>query len=274
MANTRCFDSYNASLSASDLSREKKQKTIFNEMRKNVQQFNTGNPVKNNGSNYNKSTKINSSCDISGGYVEFAESYVILDNVSKGAALCIPPTSIHTPVDTIQTTLCSNLCSNTFGDGFQDTGNEAGDGQNVVISGVTIVNSKLSVYDASANALLQKLETNANKNSFTSTLTAGFYAAGSSGQSYDLGIGADRYRHATFLGSCDTTIYTDPLFVFQYSSNNTTWFSDGIEPDFFLIDLSNNQFCFQRSNVPTRYVRPYIVNDTSFNEFQIGLTKN
>lgn len=274
MANTRCFDSYNASLSASDLSREKKQKTIFNELRKNVQQFNTGNPVKKDGAKYNKTTKVNSTCDISGGYVEFAESYVILDNVSKGAALCIPPTPIHTQVDTIQTTLCSNLCSNTFGDGFQDTGGKSVDNQYVVISGVTIVNSKLSVYDASANALLQKLETNANKNAFTSTLTAGFYAAGSSGQSYDMGIGSDRYRNATFLGSCDTTVYTTPLFVFQYSSNNTTWFSDGIEPDFFKINGTTSQFCFQRSNVPTRYVRPYIVNDISFNNFQIGLTKN
>jgi hypothetical protein len=271
MANTRCFDSYNAKLSSSDLSREKKQKTIYNELLKNVQQFNTGNPVKNNGVKYNKNTKVNSSCDISGGYVEFAESYVILDNVSKGAALCKP---LETPVDTIQTTLCSNLCSNTFDDGFQDTGNEIGDGQSVVISGVTIVNSNLSVYDASANALLQKLETNANKNAYTDTLTAGFYAAGSSGESYDMGIMMDRYRNATFLGSCDTTVYTTPLFVFQYSINNTTWFSDGIEPDFFQIDLSNNQFCFQRSNVPTRYVRPYIVNDISFNNFQIGLTKN
>jgi hypothetical protein len=274
MANTRCFDSYNASLSASDLSREKKQKTIYNEMRRNVQQFNTGNPVKNNGAKYNKNTIVNSTCDISSGYVEFAESYVILDNVSQGAALCIPPTPIHTPLDKIQSTLCSNLCSNTFDDGFQDTGTQGGDGQSVVISGVTVVNSNLSVYDAAANALLQKLETNANKNSFTSTLTAGFKAANTAGQSFDLGTGSDRYRNATFLGSCNTTIYTDPMFVFQYSSNNTTWFSDGVEPDFFQIDLNNSQFCFQRSNVPTRYVRPYFVNNISFNEFQIGLTKN
>jgi hypothetical protein len=271
MANTRCFDSYNASLSASDLSREKKQKTIFNEMLKNVQQFNTGDPVKNNGAKYNKSTKVNSSCDISGGHVEFAQSYVILDNVDKGAALCLPQ---PIPVETIQSTPCSNLCSNTFDDGFQDIGGGSGDGQNVVISGVTIVNSNLSVYDASANDLLKKLETNANKNSFTSILTAGFYAAGTAGQSYDLGTDSDRYRNATFLGSCDTTIYTTPLFVFQYSTNNTTWFSDGIEPAFFQINGTTLQFCFQRSNVPTRYVRPYFVNNTSFNNFQIGLTKN
>lgn len=277
MANTRCFDSYNAKLSASDLSREKKQKTIYNEIRQNVQQFNTGNPVKKDGNQYNKNTKVNSTCDISSGYVEFAESYVILENVNQGAVLCIPPIPpIHTPIDTIQTTLCSNLCSNTFDTGFQDTG-ESGEGQSVVISGVTVVDSKLSVFDASANAYLQALNTNANKNSFTDTLVSGFYAAGSAGQSYDIGTGPDRYRNATFLGSCDTTVYINPLFVFQYNqdaTNTNWWFSDGTEPDFFQIDVSNNQFCFQRSNVPTRYVRPYFVNDTSFNEFQIVLSKN
>jgi protease II len=55
MANTRCFDSVNKSiLSASELSSEKRQQTIYTEIQKNVQQFNTANPVKNNGKKYNR----------------------------------------------------------------------------------------------------------------------------------------------------------------------------------------------------------------------------
>jgi hypothetical protein len=185
---------------------------------------------------------------------------------------------ISTPIDKNQTTLnsnlCRNLCSNTFDQNFHDTGGESGEGQSVVINGVAIIDEKLTVFDASANALLQALETNANKDSFTSTLTAGFYAAGSAGQSFDMGVGVDRYRNATFLGSCDTTVYTNPLFVFQYNSNAASWFSDGIEPDFFPINATTLQFCFQRSNVPTRFIRPYFVTDCSLNEFQLVLTKN
>ncbi len=107
MANTRCFDSYNAKLSASDLSREKKQKTIYNEIQKNVQQFNTGNPVKNNGNQYNKNTRVNSSCDISSGYVEFANSYSLLNSVKQGAAL-VYPVQVSTPK---YESWCGNLYS-------------------------------------------------------------------------------------------------------------------------------------------------------------------
>ena len=96
MANTRCFDSYNESLSASDLSREKKQKTIYNEIRKNVQQFNTGNPVKKDGSKYNNNTSVNRTCDISSGYVETAKNYELLADVKNGAAL-VYPVQVSTP---------------------------------------------------------------------------------------------------------------------------------------------------------------------------------
>ena len=252
----RCFDSAKSILSASELSSEKRQQAIYSEIHRNVQQFNTANPVKENGKTYNRTTQINSTCDISSGYVEVAASYEVLMDVHDGAALCYPAL---VPTEE-PTTLCSNLCANTFESGFQDTGGE---------------NSEITlVFDASANAALQNLDTNANKDSFVATLTPGFYAATSAGASFDLGLGPNRYRNATFLGSCDTTTYTNPLFVFQYSTDNTNWFSDGIEPDFFASNATTLQFCFQRSNVPTRFVRPYFVTDVSFNEIQIILSKN
>jgi hypothetical protein len=119
MANIRCFDSRNKNiLTASESSSEKKQQTIFNEIQSNIKKFNTANPVKNNGSIY-RNTIVNSTCDISSGYVQFAESYALLAEVRAGAALCFP-VQISTPFDRVQTKLCPNLCNNTFNTGFQD----------------------------------------------------------------------------------------------------------------------------------------------------------
>jgi protease II len=121
MANTRCFDSANNSiLSASELSSEKRQQTIYTEIQKNIQHFQTANPVKKNGKKYNRNTIVNSTCDISSGYVEVARSYALLMDVKDGAATCYPVV-VSTPIDSIQSTLCSNLCGNTFDQGFQDT---------------------------------------------------------------------------------------------------------------------------------------------------------
>ena len=261
MANTRCFDSANKSiLSASELSSEKRQQTIYTEIQKNVQRFNTANPVKKNGKEYNRNTVVNSTCDISSGYVEVAKSYEVLTDVKDGAATCYPVV-VSTPIDSIQTTLCSNLCGNTFAQGFQDTGGDNSEAQRV--------------FDASANAHLANLDTNANKDAFLGTVTAGFHAAGTAAsQSFDMLTGPDRYRNATFLGQCDTTTYTNPLFVFQYSTDTTNWFSDGVEASYLQVNPTTLAFCFQRSNVPTRYVRPYFVTDTSLNTFQVILTKN
>ena len=209
----------------------------------------------------NRNTIVNSTCDISSGYVEVAKSYEVLADVKDGATTCYPVV-VSTPIDSIQTNLCSNLCGNTFDSGFQDTGGDNSEVQRV--------------FDASANAHLVNLDTNANKDAFIASLTAGFYATGTAGSSVDLLTGVNRYRNATFLGSCDTTTYTNPQFVFQFSTSNTTntWFSDGVEPSYFTASATKLEFCFQRSNVPTRYVRPYFVTDTSLNAFQVILTKN
>ena len=94
--NNRCFKSYNTVLSASERSSEKRKKTIYNELQKNVKQLNTANPIKKNGDTYNINTKINPTCDISYGYVEYAASYELLQDVKQGAQL-IYPQQISTP---------------------------------------------------------------------------------------------------------------------------------------------------------------------------------
>jgi len=251
MANTRCFDSTKSILSASELSSEKRQQVIYNEIQQNVQKFNTGNPVKNNGKKYNRNTIINQTCDISSGYVDVAKSYTILTDVKDGAGLCYPVT-VSTPIDSIQTTLCTNLCSNTFDSGFQDTG-ESGD------------------------SALQNLDTNANKDSAWTDISSNILvSSGNVLPAFSLGTGVDRYRNATFLGSCDILPPnpTTPMFVIQFSQDKVNWYSDGVEPSFFAINGTTLQFCFQRSNVPSLWVRLYMVNNTYFNDVQLLLTKN
>jgi hypothetical protein len=259
MANIRCFDSSKPNLTASELSREKKKQIIYNEIRQNVQQFNTANPMKLNGNEYNSQTIINTTCDISFGSLEYAESYAVLDDVREGAGLC-NPVIITTPITTVQYAACSNICSDTFANGFQDTGQTG----------------ELAVYDASANEYLQNLDTNANLTTSVIIITTLTYAASEfTTQTLSLGTGALRFRNATFLGSCDATApNNDPMFVIQYSTDNSTWFSDGIEPSFFQITPTSWQFCFQRSNVPTRYIRLFFVNATTFTSLQLVLTKN
>jgi len=158
MANIRCFDSSKPNLTASELSNEKRKQIIYNEIRQNVEHFNTANPVKQNGKEYNSQTIVNPTCDISFGYVEYAESYAILDDVREGAALC-NPVQISTPITTVQYAACTNICSNTFANGFQDTG-QTGGGSIVSIDNVqTTVNEELKVSDATTHQTLQQIET-------------------------------------------------------------------------------------------------------------------
>lgn len=106
----RCFKSFNTMLSSSESSREKRQKTIYNELQKNIQELNTANPTKKNGLTYNKNTKINPTCDISNGYVETAASYDILNNVNHGADL-VYPNIVSTPK---YESWCGNLYSTNY----------------------------------------------------------------------------------------------------------------------------------------------------------------
>ena len=276
MANIRCFDSSKPNLTASELSRGKKKKIIYNEIRENVKEFNTANPTKQNGKEYNSQTIVNTTCDISFGSLEYAESYAVLDDIREGAGLC-NPVIITTPITTVQYAACRNICSNTFANGFQDTG-QTGGGSIVSIDNVNTTLNQLMVSDATTHQYLQNLDTNANLTTSVIAIPTLTYAASQfTTQTLSLGTGPLRYRNATFLGSCNATTapYTNPMFVIQYSTTGTgNWFSDGIEPSFFVNTTADWQFCFQRSNVPTQYVRLFFVNATTFTSLQLVLTKN
>ena len=61
-----------------------------------MQELNTANPLKNNGSKYNINTKINTTCDISNGFVDIATNYQIKNDVKQGAKI-IYPSQVATP---------------------------------------------------------------------------------------------------------------------------------------------------------------------------------
>ncbi len=108
MANNRCFDSFNATnLSARERSSEKRNATIYNEIRQNIIKLNSGNPVKRNGFKYNKNSIVNTTCDISSGFVNVASSYEIRTNIKQGAEQ-IYPVQISTPK---YQSWCGNLYS-------------------------------------------------------------------------------------------------------------------------------------------------------------------
>ena len=110
MASNRCFDSFNPKLSASDRSAEKRSTAIYNEIRLNVEQLHTGNPVKKNGYYYNGATQVNPTCDISSGYVDVAASYELRADIKQGASL-IYPAPVTTPK---YESWCGNLYSENY----------------------------------------------------------------------------------------------------------------------------------------------------------------
>jgi hypothetical protein len=84
MAYIRAFDNPSIlKLSSSDLSIRRRDKTIFNEIRQNVDNLITNNPVKENGYTYSN-VKINVTCDISGGSVEYVDTYEKKSSISNG----------------------------------------------------------------------------------------------------------------------------------------------------------------------------------------------
>ena len=110
MASNRCFDSFNPKLSASDRSTEKRTAAIYNEIRLNVEQLNTANPLKTNGYKYNLTTVVNQTCDISSGYVSVANSYELRADVKQGASQ-IYPVQVSTPK---YESWCGNLYSENY----------------------------------------------------------------------------------------------------------------------------------------------------------------
>lgn len=96
MANTRCYDSFNTILSASERSAKKRKTAIFTEVKKNIGALNTANPVKLDGFSYNQNTIINPTCDISSGRINFGGSYAILKDYKDGSKI-VYPKHISTP---------------------------------------------------------------------------------------------------------------------------------------------------------------------------------
>jgi hypothetical protein len=95
MAYIRAFDKLDEfgnpvvlNLSSGDLSTRRRDKTIFNEIRKNVDNLNTNNPLKSNGYKYS-TVKTNTTCDISGGNIEYVDNYELKNSISNGRDLII-----------------------------------------------------------------------------------------------------------------------------------------------------------------------------------------
>ena len=87
MAYIRAFDNPSVfNLSSSELSIQRRDKTIYNEIKQNVSDLSNNNPTKNNGFNYSN-TQINSTCDISGGYVEYVDNYQLKQSIINGRNL-------------------------------------------------------------------------------------------------------------------------------------------------------------------------------------------
>ena len=87
MAYIRAFDNLSVlNLSSSDLSIRRRDKTIFTEIRQNIDNLNTHTPVKENGYKYNN-VNYNITCDISGGSLTYADNYEIKNSISNGRNL-------------------------------------------------------------------------------------------------------------------------------------------------------------------------------------------
>jgi hypothetical protein len=93
MANVRAFNKLDENgnpfvlnLSASDLAQRRRNKTIYNEIKQNVETLNTNNPQKTNGYKYS-TVKTNITCDISGGHIDYVDNYELKTSISNGRDL-------------------------------------------------------------------------------------------------------------------------------------------------------------------------------------------
>ena len=82
-----------------------------------------------------------------------------------------------------------------------------------------------------------------------------------------------RYNNAIFLGSVDASINTTPKLVFQYSDDDTNWFSDGVSCSFYKpSDSTTWEFAFQRAGLGVKSVRLVAENTTTINYLSVNLS--
>jgi len=81
------------------------------------------------------------------------------------------------------------------------------------------------------------------------------------------------YRNAIYLGSVNASVNTTPKLVFQYSDDDTNWFSDGVSCSFYKPTGSSVwEFAFQRSGLGVKSVRLVAQTTTTINFLALNLS--
>jgi hypothetical protein len=83
-----------------------------------------------------------------------------------------------------------------------------------------------------------------------------------------------KYKNAIYLGSVNASVNTNPKLVFQYSDDETNWFSDGVSASFYKPAGGSTtwEFAFQRSGLGVKYVRLLAQTTTTINYLALNLS--
>ena len=105
------------------------------------------------------------------------------------------------------------------------------------------------------------------------TITAGAVVTGSQFPLESVDADA-KYRNVIYLGSVNASVNTNPKLVFQYSDDDTNWFSDGVSASFYKPDGGSTtwEFAFQRSDLGVKSVRLVAQTTTTINYLALNLS--
>lgn len=83
-----------------------------------------------------------------------------------------------------------------------------------------------------------------------------------------------KYKNAIYLGSVNASVNTNPKLVFQYSDDDTNWFSDGVSASFYKPNGGSTtwEFAFQRSGLGVKSVRLLAQTTTTINYLALNLS--
>ena len=82
-----------------------------------------------------------------------------------------------------------------------------------------------------------------------------------------------KYRDVIYMGSVDASVNTNPKLVFQFSDDDTNWFSDGVSCSFYKpVGSTTWQFAFQRSGLGVKSVRLVAQTSTTIGYLAINLS--